>query len=57
MSKERDITKLQKYVLELESKLAEERLRIEALNILIDIGEEKYGMEIRKKNGAKPLKK
>jgi hypothetical protein len=57
MSQETDVKKLQKYVLELESKLAEERLRVEALNILIDIGEEKYGMEIRKKNGAKPLKK
>ena len=57
MSKETDVMRLQKYILELESKLAEERLRTEALNILIDIGEEKYGMEIRKKSGAKRLKK
>ena len=57
MSNETDVMRLQKYILELESKLAEERLRTEALNILIDIGEEKYGMEIRKKSGAKRLKK
>ena len=57
MSKETDVIRLQKYILELESKLAEERLRTESLNILIDIGEEKYGMEIRKKSGAKRLKK
>ena len=57
MSKSTDIVKLQERVKELEAKLKEEQLRTEALNILIDIGEEKYGMDLRKKNGAKQLKR
>ena len=57
MSKETDIKKLQERVKELERKLEDEQLRTQALNILIDIGEEKYGMELRKKNGTNQLKK
>ena len=48
MSKETDIRKLQERVKELERKLEDEQLRTQALNILIDIGEDKYGMELRK---------
>ncbi len=57
MSKETDIRKLQERVKELERKLEDEQLRTQALNILIDIGEEKYGMELRKKSGTNQLKK
>jgi hypothetical protein len=48
MSKETDIRKLQERIKELERKLEDEQLRTQALNILIDIGAEKYGMELRK---------
>jgi predicted RNase H-like nuclease (RuvC/YqgF family) len=57
MSKETDIRKLQDRIKELERKLEDEQFRTEALNILIDIGEEKYGMELRKKSGTNQLKK
>jgi DNA-binding transcriptional regulator YdaS (Cro superfamily) len=57
MSKETDVRKLQERVKELERKLEDEQLRTQALNILIDIGEEKYGMELRKKSGTNQLKK
>ncbi len=57
MSKETDVRKLQERVKELERKLEDEQLRTQALNILIDIGEEKYGMDLRKKSGTNQLKK
>jgi hypothetical protein len=57
MSQITDTSKLQARVKELEAKLKEEQLRTEALTILIKIGEEKYGLDLRKKNGAKPWKR
>ena len=57
MSKITDLSKLQSRIKELEALLKEEQLRTEALNVLIDIGEEKYGMDLRKKNGARQSKK
>jgi hypothetical protein len=57
MSKTTDVSKLQERIKELERLLKDEQLRSEALHILIDIGEDKYGMDLRKKSGAKQLKK
>lgn len=50
MSKITDLSKLQLRIKELEALLKEEQLRTEALNVLIDIGEEKYGMDLRKRS-------
>jgi hypothetical protein len=48
MSKITELSKLQSRIKELEALLKEEQLRTESLNVLIDIGEEKYGMDLRK---------
>lgn len=44
---------LKKQVAELEKQLEAERIRSEAYEILLDIGKEKYGVDLRKKTGAK----
>ena len=46
---------LRKKVLELEKSLAYEKLRTEALDMMIDIAEKQEGISIRKKSGAKRL--
>jgi hypothetical protein len=52
-----DIKVLQDLVQRLEAQLAEEQLRNQALNIMLDIGKEDYGVDLRKKLEAKLLKK
>ena len=44
---------LRAQIAELEKLLEKERLRREAYEMLLDIGKEKYGIDLRKKNGAK----
>lgn len=56
MQKESKETALGKRILELEKELELERLRREGLEIMLDIGKEKYGLDLRKKPGAKPSK-
>ncbi len=46
---------LKKKVLELEKALEYEKLRTEALDMMIDIAENQEGISIRKKSGAKRL--
>lgn len=54
LMKENDKAKeLRAQIAELEKLLEKERLRSEAYEILLDIGKEKYGIDLRKKNGAK----
>jgi hypothetical protein len=57
MSQETDVPKLQARIKDLEKKLLNEELKTEALTIMIRIGEEDYGLDLRKKYGAKQLKK
>lgn len=40
-------------IAELERLLEKERLKSEAYEVLLDIGKEKYGLDLRKKNGTK----
>jgi hypothetical protein len=44
---------LQKQVLSLQAALAQEKLKAEAFSTMIDIAEEQFKIEIRKKSGAK----
>lgn len=53
MKQETKLQELQKQLKALEENLQYERLKNEALEMLIDIGKEKYGVDLRKKTGAK----
>jgi hypothetical protein len=53
MTRETKLQELQKQLKGLEEKLQYEQLKNEALELLIDIGKEKYGVDLRKKTGAK----
>jgi predicted phage tail protein len=53
MKQETKLQELQKQLKALEEKLQYEQLKNEALEMLIDIGKEKYGVDLRKKTGAK----
>lgn len=48
-----DIKKLEKRITELEKKLEEAKMKNVALNTLIDIVEQDYKLEIRKKSGPR----
>jgi hypothetical protein len=52
MSQETDVPKLQARIKDLEKKLLNEELKTEALTIMIRIGEEDYGLDLRKKYGG-----
>jgi hypothetical protein len=53
MKQETKLQELQKQLKALEEKLQYEQLKNEALEMLIDIGKEKYGIDLRKKTGVK----
>jgi len=58
MRGERDrIKELEKQVRQLESALANEHLRNIVLESLVDIAREKYGIDLKKKNGREPSKR
>lgn len=48
-----NIEQLQKQIAALQAALAQEKLKVEAFSTMIDIAEEAYKIEIRKKSGAK----
>lgn len=50
---EKQVKLLEEENLKLRKKLAESDLRTEALNTLIDLAEENYGLALRKNSGAK----
>lgn len=56
MKEANNLESLKKRVAELEKQLSEEQLRREAYEILLDIGKEKYGVDLRKKTGVKRWK-
>lgn len=53
MKEETKVSALKKRIEELETALEKEQIRREAYEILVDIGLEKYGIDLRKKTGAK----
>ena len=52
-SDNKNVEQLEKQVAALQAALKQEQLKAEAFNTLIDIAEERYKIEIRKKSGAK----
>lgn len=56
MEKEQSMEALKKRLLELEKQLELAELKREGLEVLLDIGKEKYGLDLRKKHGAKQSK-
>ncbi len=56
-TKAKSLEELEAENLRLKQELDEERLRSRALNIMIDIAERQFNIPIRKKHGAKQLKK
>jgi transposase-like protein len=53
---EKQLRSLEEENLKLRKKLMESNLRAEALNTLIDLAEENYGLSLRKNSGAKQSK-
>jgi transposase len=53
---EKQVRSLEEENLKLRKKLMESNLRAEALNSLIDLAEENYGLSLRKNSGAKQSK-
>lgn len=53
---ERQVRLLEEENLKLREKLLESNLKAEALNTLIDLAEENYGLSLRKNSGAKQSK-
>ena len=51
-----ELSKQTKRILELEELLRKEKLKVALSNTMIDIAEEEYGINIRKKSGAKQSK-
>ena len=57
MKDEKDrVKELEKKVRQLESALADEHIKNIVLESLVDIAREKYGIDLKKKNGQAPLK-
>lgn len=52
-SRQEQLAALQKRVLELERQLSEQALRVEGLEVLLDIGRDEHGVDLRKRRGAK----
>lgn len=52
-AKQEQLSALQKRVLELERQLSEQALQVEGLEVLLDIGRDEHGVDLRKKRGAK----
>jgi len=57
MKDEKDrVRELEKKIRQLETALADEHIKNAVLESLVDIAREKYGIDLKKKNGREPLK-